>query len=75
MLPTRLVLVPQVLFHLISYLHTLSRSDVLLASTESIVLLELSVVNNTQHQLLAIRNRKEDHYGLLLLDLQHAGLS
>ena len=47
----------------------------MLVSTDSIVLLELSVVTNTEHHLLAARNHKEDRYGSLLLDLQHAGFS
>ena len=54
---------------------TLRRPDLMLVSTDSIVLLELSVVTNTQHHLLAARNCKEDHYGSLLLDLQHTGFS
>ena len=49
-----------------------------IVSTDSIyiMLLELSVVTNTQHHFLAARNHKEDHYDKydsLLLDLQHAG--
>ena len=31
------------------------------------------MVTNTQCHFLAASNRKEDHYGSLLLDLQHAG--
>ena len=38
----------------------------MLVSTDSIVLLEPSVVTNTQHHLLAARNCKEDIYGSLL---------
>ena len=38
------------------------------------MLLELSVVTNTQHHFLAARNHKEDRYSSLLLDLQHTGL-
>jgi len=52
---------------------TSSYSDLMLVSTDSIVLLELSVVTNTQHDFLAARNFKEDGYGSLLLDLQQAG--
>ena len=52
---------------------TLSRPDLVLVSTDSIMLLELSMVTNTQHHFLAARNHKEDCYGSLLLDLQHAG--
>ena len=71
-LDTRQVLVPPSTIppHISS---TLSRPDLLLVSTDSIMLLELSVVTNTQHHFLAARNRKEDRYGSLLLDLQHAG--
>jgi len=41
-----------------------------LVSTDSIVLLELSVVTNiaTQHHFLAAKTCKEDCYGLLLSD-------
>jgi len=52
---------------------TLSRPDLVLVSTDSIVLVELSVVTNTQHHFLAAKTRKEDRYGSLLSDLQHAG--
>ena len=38
---------------------TLSRPDLVLVSTDSIMLLELSVVTNTEHHLLAARNRKK----------------
>ena len=55
--------------------YTLSRPDLVLVSMDSIVLLELSVVTNTQHHFLAAKTRKEDRYGLLLSDLQHAGYS
>ena len=54
---------------------TLSRPDLVVVSTDSITLLELSVVTNTEHYLLAARNRKEDRYGSLLTDLQQAGFS
>ena len=54
---------------------TLSRPDLVVVSTDSITLLELSVVTNTEHHLLAARNRKEDCYGSLLTDLQQAGFS
>ena len=37
------------------------------------MLLELSVVTNTQHHFLAARNCKEDRYGSLLLAIEHAG--
>ena len=47
----------------------------MVVSTDSIALLELSVVTNTEHHLLAARNRKEDCYGSLLTDLQQAGFS
>ena len=47
----------------------------MLVTADSIVLLVLSVVTNTQHHFLAARNRKEDRCGSLLLDLQHAGFS
>jgi len=52
---------------------TLSRPDLVLVSTDSIVLLELSVVTNSQHHFVAAKTRKEDRYGSLLSDLQHAG--
>jgi len=52
---------------------TLSRPDLVLVSANSIVLLELSVVTNTQQHFLAAKTRKEDRYGSLLSDLQHAG--
>ena len=42
---------------------TLSRPDRVVVSTDSITLLELSVVTNTEHHLLAARNHKEDRYG------------
>ena len=54
---------------------TLSRPDLVVVSTDSIALLELSVVTNTEHHLLAARNRKEDRYGSLLTDLQQARFS
>ena len=53
----------------------LSRPDLVLVFTDSIVLLELSVVTNTQHHFLAVRNCKEDCYGSLLLELKCAGFS
>ena len=56
-LATWQVLVPQILYILI-----LCRFH-----------LELSEVTNTQQHYLAARNRKEDCYGLLLLDLQQVG--
>jgi len=43
-----------------------------LVSTDSIILLELSVVTNTHHHFLAAKTRKEDRYGLLS-DLQQTG--
>ena len=54
---------------------TLSRPDLVVVSTDFIALIELSVVTNTEHHLLAARNRKEDRYGSLLTDLQQAGFS
>ena len=45
----------------------------MLVSADSIVLVELSVVTNTQHHFLAAKPHKEDCYGSLLSDLQHAG--
>ena len=51
---------------------TLSRPDLVVVSKDSI---ELSVVTNTEHHLLAARNRKEDRYGSLLTDFQHIGFS
>ena len=54
---------------------TLSTPDLVVVSTDSIALLELSVVTNTEHHLLAARNRKEDRYGSLLTDLQQTGFS
>ena len=54
---------------------SLSRPDLVLVSDDSIILLELSVVTNTKHHLLAANNRKESRYGPLLLDLQHTGRS
>ena len=53
---------------------TLSRPDLVVVSTDSITLLELSVTN-TEHHRLAARNRKGDRYGSLLTDLQQAGCS
>ena len=53
----------------------LSRPDLVVVSTDSITLLELSVVINTEHHLLSARYRKEDRYGSLLIDLQQAGFS
>ena len=54
---------------------TLSRPDLVLVSADSIMLLELSVVTNTitKQHFLAAKTRKEDRYGSLLSDLQHAG--
>jgi len=46
-----------------------------IVSIDSIVLLELPVVTNTKNHLLAVRNHKEDHCGLLQTDLQWAGFS
>ena len=54
---------------------TLSKPDLVLVSTDSIVLLDLTVVTNTEHHFLAARNHTEDYYGSLLLDLQHTGFS
>ena len=51
---------------------TLSRPDLVV---DSIALLELSVVTNTEHHLSAARNCKEDRYGSLLTDLQQDGFS
>jgi len=62
-LVARQMLVPSVIFHLMLHLATLTRPHLVLVSTDSIVLLELSVVTNTQHHLLAAKTRKEDHYG------------
>ena len=47
----------------------------MVVSTDSIALLELSVVTNIEHHLLAARKCKEDHYGSLLTYLQQAGFS
>ena len=47
----------------------------MVVSTDSIALLELSVVTNTEHHPLAARDRKEDRYGSLLTDPQQAGFS
>jgi len=65
------VLVPQVLFHT----STLSRSDLMLVSTDYIVLLEFSLVTNTEHHLLAARYHKGDCYGPLLNNLEQVGFS
>jgi len=47
----------------------------MLVSTDCIVLLELSVVTNTEHHLLAARYHKEDRYGPLLNDLEQGRFS
>ena len=47
-------------------------TSTLISSSDSIVLLEFSVVPNTEYQLLAVMKCEEGHYGSLLLDLQHA---
>ena len=48
------------------------RPDLVLVSTDSMVLLELSMVTNTWHHFLVTRNHKKDCYGS---DLQRAGFS
>ena len=64
---------PQVQYIPLHITSPLSRLDLVLVSTHSIALLELSIVTNTEHHLLAVRNCKEDRYGSLLTDIQHAG--
>ena len=44
-------------------------------SSDHIILLELSVVTNTEQHFMAASSRKETRYGPLLSDLEHAGLS
>jgi len=53
--------------------YSTSTPDLVLVSTDSIALLELSVVTNIQHHFLAAKTHKEDCYGSLLSDLQQAG--
>ena len=54
---------------------SLSIPDLVLVSSDSITLLELSVVTNTKHHFLAASHRKQDHYGPLLQDLKCTSLS
>jgi len=54
---------------------TLSRPDLVLVSSNSIIMFELTIPTNTQQHLLAARARKEDRYGCLLYDLQQTGLT
>ena len=47
----------------------------MLVSSDSITLLELSVVTNTKHHFLAVSHGKQDRYGPLLKDLKCTSLS
>ena len=49
---------------------SLSRPDLVLVSSDSIVLFELSVVTNSKHHFSAVSHCQQDRYGPLLLDLQ-----
>ena len=49
---------------------SLSRPDLVLVSSDSIVLFELTAVTNTAHHFSAASHRKKDCYGPLLQDLQ-----
>jgi len=53
----------------------LSRPDMVLVSSNSIILFELTIPTNTQQHLLASRSCKEDRYGSLMYDLQQTGLT
>ena len=54
---------------------SLSRPDLVLVSSDSIVLFELTVVTNTKHHFTAASLRKQDRYGPLLQDLRDSALS
>ena len=60
---------------ILSLSSTSSRPDIVLISSDHIILMELSVVTNTEQHFVAASSRKEAHYGPLLLDLEHTGLS
>ena len=54
----------------LNFSSSLSRPDLVLVSSDSIVLFELTVVTNTKHHFSAASHRKQDCYGPLLQDLQ-----
>ena len=54
---------------------TSSRPDIVLISSDHNILMELSVVTNTEEHFVAASSRKEARYSTLLSDLEHTGLS
>ena len=51
------------------------QSHIVLISSDHIILIQLSVVTNTEQHFVAASSRKEARYGPLFLDLEHTGLS
>jgi len=51
-----------------------SRPDIVLVSSDHIILLKLSVVTNREEHFVAASSRKVTHYGPLLSDLECSGL-
>ena len=57
-----------------SFSSSSSRLDIVLISDDGIILLELSVVTNTEQHFAAASSRKVARYGPLLADLERTGL-
>ena len=73
-LVTWLALAHQALFPQASHHHQVRRPDIVLISDDGNILLELSVVTNTEQHFAAASSRKVARYGPLLSDLEHTGL-
>ena len=73
-LVTWLALAHQALFPQASHHHQVGQIAIVLISDDGIILLELSVVTNTEQNFAAASSRKVARYGPLHSDLEHASL-